>query len=462
MFSLRNSWLSLIEIYGQPVCLRMFFLGFSAGLPLLLVIGTLGFWLREADIDLKIIGFMSWIGLIYGCKWLWAPLVDNLGIPYLTRRLGQRRAWLVVSQLLIMLSLCGMAFSDPKEHFKTLVVFSLLAAFGSATQDISLDAYRIESAEIKMQGALAAAYQTGYRIAMIWAGAGALALAAFFQVTDSKTYDPNGWRFSYLIMAASMSIGLITTLISPKPNKRDEDKKNRQLLELGKNIQEFIYSHSNCPKQLARFIGWLKFIIWMPISDFFVRYRWHAVAILLLIATYRISDVVMGVMSNPFYRDMGFTKDEVAAISKVFGVVMTLLGTFLGGIVVLKAGVLRTLFLGALLSAATNVLFSLLASIGHSVTFLIFTVSADNLAGGLASAAFIAYLSGLTNVAYSATQYAVFSSIMLLLPKFLAGFSGVLVESIGYSNFFLTTAAIGVPVLFLILLIGKLGRKTVT
>lgn len=461
MTTSKNSWLSLLKIYGQPVCLRMFFLGFSAGLPLLLVIGTLGFWLREAGIDLKTIGFMSWIGLVYGCKWIWAPLVDNLKIPFLTCLLGQRRAWLLVSQILIIICLCGMAFSDPSNQFKILVFFTFFAAFGSATQDISLDAYRIESADVKMQGALAAAYQTGYRVAMIWAGAGALALAAFFQHTDSNVYDPGGWKVAYLIMSASMLVGLVTTLLSPKPNKVDEEHKYEQLSEIGKNITVFIESHPHWPSSLAKVIGWLKFIAWVPISDFFVRYRWHAVAILLLIATYRISDVVMGVMSNPFYRDMGFSKDEVAAISKVFGVVMTLVGTFLGGIIVLKAGVLKTLFLGALLSAATNVLFSFLASLGHNLTFLIFTVSADNLAGGLASAAFVAYLSGLTNVAYSATQYAVFSSIMLLLPKFLAGFSGVMVESIGYSNFFLTTAAIGIPVLFLILLIAWLeGKKT--
>ena len=163
MTTSKNSWLSLLKIYGQPVCLRMFFLGFSAGLPLLLVIGTLGFWLREAGIDLKTIGFMSWIGLVYGCKWIWAPLVDNLKIPFLTCLLGQRRAWLLVSQILIIICLCGMAFSDPSNQFKILVFFTFFAAFGSATQDISLDAYRIESADVKMQGALAAAYQTGYR-----------------------------------------------------------------------------------------------------------------------------------------------------------------------------------------------------------------------------------------------------------------------------------------------------------
>ena len=206
------------------------------------------------------------------------------------------------------------------------------------------------------------------------------------------------------------------------------------------------------PKNVA---SWIYEAACLPFIDFFKRFGGWAIIVLLLIATYRISDVVMGVMANPFYSDMGFTKEEVAAVSKVFGVVMTLLGAFVGGVVALRIGVMKTLFLGGVLSAATNLLFSVLATRGHDLTFLIFTVSADNLAGGLASAAFVAYLSGLTNTAYSATQYALFSSVMLLLPKFLAGFSGVAVEAIGYSGFFTATACMGLPVLLLVVLAGK-------
>lgn len=454
-----QNWFGAFRIYLQPVCLRMFFLGFSAGLPLLLVLGTLGFWLREAGIDLKTIGFMSWIGLVYGCKWLWAPLVDNLKIPYFSAKLGQRRTWLILSQLMLMLSLSGMAFSDPRFHLPLLTFFAFLTAFASATQDISLDAYRIESADTDLQGALAATYQTGYRIAMIWAGAGAFALAALFQTTPDSVYDQKGWTVAYLIMAASIGVGLLTSILSPAPNKIDEADKLRELREVKSKVKEFVRTHDALPQPAAKVIGWLKVICWSPIADFFDRYKWHVAAILLLIATYRISDVVMGVMSNPFYRDLGFSKEEVAAVSKIFGVVMTLVGTFVGGVVVLRLGVLKTLFIGALLASATNLLFSCLAGLGHDLAFLVFTVSADNLSGGLASAAFIAYLSGLTNVRYSATQYAVFSSIMLILPKFLAGFSGVMVESVGYANFFIITAALGIPVLILIPVIGMLEKS---
>ena len=302
-----RSRFSDFKIYLKPVCLRMFFLGFSAGLPLLLVLGTLGFWLREAGIDLKTIGFLSWVGLVYGCKWLWAPLVDNVKLPWLSEHLGQRRAWLALSQVMLIISLAGMAFSNPQTHMPQIVVFALLTAFCSATQDISLDAYRIESASADLQGALAATYQTGYRLAMIWAGAGAFALAAFFQSAPSGAYDQTGWTWAYLIMAASISVGLATTLLSPPPNASDEKSKLRHLEEMRHHVHAFILRHPSLPRPIAKVIGWFGFVCVRPIADFFYRYRWHALAILLLIATYRISDVVMGVMSNPFYRDMGLS-----------------------------------------------------------------------------------------------------------------------------------------------------------
>ncbi len=450
------NWFSVMKIYLQPICLRMLFLGFSSGLPLLLVLGTLSFRLREAGIELSVIGFMTWLGLAYGCKWLWAPFVDNIGLPVLSKTMGQRKAWLSFSQFVIIIGLLGIAFSNPQTQLLQLTVFAGITAFASATQDISLDAYRIESAAPEYQGALAASYQTGYRIAMIWSGAGCLAIAALASTSeDPLAYEQRSWVVAYCIMAASMLVGLATTVLSPAPSAADEEIKRKQLDETSQQITEFCQRHPSAP----RIVGWFNVVCLLPFYDFFLRYRHDAVIVLLLIATYRISDVVMGVMSNPFYHDLGFSKEEVAAVSKIYGVIMTLLGAFLGGAVVMKIGVLRTLFIGGLLSAATNLLFSWLAQIGHNLTFLIFTVSSDNLAGGLASAAFVAYLSSLTNVKYSATQYALFSSIMLLLPKFIAGFSGVTVEAIGYSNFFIGTALLGVPVLILIAVIGWMQRN---
>ena len=442
----RSSWLSAWRIYTRAQTLRMFFLGFASGLPLLLVLGTLSFWLREAGVELSTIGMVTWVGLAYGFKWAWAPLVDRLKLPILTAYFGRRRAWLLFSQLSVTICLVAMGLTDPQQNLMLMIVFTTLTAFFSATQDIALDAYRIESAQLSEQAALAATYQTGYRLAMIWAGAGALALAAFFTSTDSQ-YDPLAWQWAYMVMASSMVVGLVTVLLSPEPTR----EVSRHTTDLtATRLQHCRQVHPDWSERKTRLAVWFYEAACLPFIDFFTRYHWHAAVILALVATYRISDVVMGVMANPFYQDLGFSKEEVAAVSKVFGVVMTLLGAFIGGMISTRLGVMKTLFLGGLLSAITNLLFSWLATQGHHLPYLMITVSADNLAAGIASVAFLAYLAGLTNTAYTATQYALFSSVMLLLPKFLAGFSGFVVESIGYSLFFVSTALIGVPVLVLV------------
>ncbi len=413
----------------------MLALGFSAGLPLLLVLGTLSFWLRKAGIDRSTIGYLSWVGLAYAFKWVWSPLVDRLPLPGLTRLLGRRRSWLLLAQGLVVAGLLGMAWVDPQLHLKHVVWCALAVAFGSATQDIALDAYRIESADADRQAALAATYQTGYRIAMIWAGAGVLWLGALGLQEGAGDYQRQAWGFAYMVMAASMLVGVVTVLLSPEPAAK--------------------------PMTPARNAAqWLQEALVAPFADFVGRYGWHAVLILALIAIYRISDVVMGIMANPFYVDMGYTEAEVASVSKIFGVIMTLVGAFIGGVISMRIGVMRVLMLGAVLSAGSNLLFAWLATRGHDLAGLIAVVSADNLAGGIASAAFIAYLSSLTNVNYSATQYALFSSMMMLLPKWIAGFSGVYVDHFGYAQFFVSTALLGLPVLVLVWLASRIRPVT--
>ncbi len=425
------SWLAAFRVYLEPSAWRMLCLGFSAGLPLLLVLGTLSFRLREAGIDRSTIGFLSWVGLAYGFKWVWSPLVDRLPLPLLTRLLGRRRSWLLLAQLTVVAGLIGMALLDPQVALEPVVWCALVVAFASATQDIALDAFRIESADVQHQAALAASYQTGYRLAMIWAGAGVLWVAARAAGSDQIGYVHTAWQAAYLVMAASMSLGVLTVLLSPEPAPRD--------MLPARNAAE-----------------WLRGALIEPFAEFIRRYRWQAALILGLIAVYRISDVVMGIMANPFYVDMGYTKDEVAAVTKIFGVIMTLLGAFIGGVLSMRLGVMRILMLGAVLSAITNLLFAWLATRGHDLTALVWVISADNLASGIASAAFIAYLSSLTNVNYSATQYALFSSMMLLAPKWLAGFSGVYVDAHGYEAFFTTTALLGAPVLLLVWLASRI------
>jgi len=440
-----RGWLQDLRVYAEPPVARMLLLGFAAGLPLLLVLGTLSYRLREAGIDRTTIGFLSWVGLAYAFKWVWAPLVDRLPLPLLTRTLGRRRSWLLAAQLAIVAGLAGMAFTDAAQDLHQLVAFALLVAFASATQDIALDAYRIESADLSRQAAMAAAYQVGYRSAMITASAGALWIAAAFD-PDEKTYQHAPWVAAYLCMAGLIGVGIVTVLFSSEPQVAVSPDTVRREQEAAARLH-------------SRLLSWIFSAVVSPFLDFVLRYRWHAALLLGLIGTYRISDIVLGVMSNPFYRDMGFTKDEVAAVSGVYGVVMTLVGAALGGVLALRYGVMRILMLGAVLSALTNLLFAWLATRGHDLPALVFAISADNLSAGIASAAFVAYLSGLTNVAYSATQYALFSSVMLLLPKFIGGWSGWAVDNFGYPAFFVGTALLGVPVLVLTWLASRLADK---
>lgn len=443
----KPTWLESSKIYLQRRVAILFFLGFSAGLPLLLVFSTLSFWLREAGVSRASIGFFSWIALAYAFKWVWSPFVDRLSIPLLTPLLGRRRSWLLLSQVSIILSLIGMAMSDPQQNLAMFAICALVVAYSSATQDIVIDAFRIESAPEKFQAAMAAAYMTGYRLAMIMAGAGSLAVAAW--ASSSQAYQLSAWSTSYFVMAACMGVGIITTFVAKEPDYKSTKLQQQQAAVLAQ------LEAAQIPSVAGRFMSWLNIAVVAPFADFFKRYGKHAVLILLLIGTYRISDIVMGIMANPFYVDMGYTKGEIAAISKIFGVTMTLVGAGLGGILLTRYSTYSILFLGAFLVVITNFIFAILAFVGKDLTLLTLIISMDNISAGIATTAFITYISKLTNIEFSATQSALFSSMMLLFPKFLAGFSGVYVDDFGYVNFFIASALIGVPVLGLIMLLKK-------
>lgn len=424
--------------------------GFSSGLPILLVFSTLSFWLREAGVDRASIGFFSWIALAYGFKWAWSPLIDQIQLPWLHNKLGRRRSWLLFTQVMIIGMLMIMATQDPQQSVILFIVASLGLAFFSATQDIVVDAFRIESAETRLQGAMAATYMTGYRLAMIIAGAGSLAIAAFYD--NSATYNSSAWQFAYACMAIFMLFGVFATLLSKEPVTKHK-------IHRVDNIQDFLIT------------GIVK-----PLIDLFQRYGKTCLVLLAIVITYRISDIVMGIMANPFYVDMGYSKAEVATVAKVFGVIMTLVGAGLGGLLVNGFGLLPTLLLGGVLSALTNVLFHWMAgsmattqlmavltlilpdawlhTLEPTQLLLTVVISADNLSAGIASCAFVVFLSRLTNTQFTATQYALFSSIMVLLPKFIAGFSGVVVDAWDYSAFFIGTAVIGIiPVSFISILL---------
>lgn len=503
----RTSWLDSLRAFSKPPVVTMLFLGISAGIPLLLIFSSLGLWLREAGIERATVTYFSWAALGYSFKFVWAPLVDRLPLPFFTAWLGQRRGWILFAQLMIILAICLMASLNPaQDPLALMACAAILLGFSSATQDIVIDAYRIESADSDLQALMSSTYIAGYRLGMIISGAGALVLAGYFGSTLNE-YSYLAWQSTYFSMAGVMLIGVITTLVIREPTKKPDttvfhDKREHlQLLLLFtlaiccfvaaylissgvavtfKNNLSSLLSN----KYLASFIiefGRLSLGIIAagfcakllvannivsstlvsksyiePVKDFFQRYGLSLAWLLLaLVGLYRISDIVLGVISNIFYQDLGFTKPEIAGVVKTFGLIMTLVGGFLGGVLVLRFGVMRILFIGALLSATTNLLFMLLAQIGHNMPMLYLVISADNLSAGLASAAFIAFLSSLTNVSFTAVQYAIFSSLMTLLPKILGGYSGSMVEALGYEQFFIVTALIGVPVLILIVWANK-------
>jgi PAT family beta-lactamase induction signal transducer AmpG len=430
-----RNWRELLSIYRQPRVLGMICLGFSAGLPFLLVFSTLSAWLRDIGIARTTIGFFSWVGITYSIKFFWAPVIDRLPFMGLTTWLGKRRGWMLAAQITIVLGLAGMALTDPHTELTRLALFALLVAFGSATQDITVDAYRIEAVKKHMQGAMAATYVFGYRIALLVTGAGAFYIAEAWS-----------WPTAYLAMAALMGIGIATTLIISEPvHAIDQStRKLEEKLERSLGVQQ--------KKNLfTRLIAWFSDAMASPFVEFFQRNGALAIVILLLVSTYKISDITMGVMANPFYLDLGFSKTDIANVTKIFGFFMTIAGAAAGGMLVLRYGMLRPLLAGAVLIMTTNLLFVWLAVSEPGLVSLAIVISADNLGGGFATSAFIAYLSSLTNTAYTATQYALFSSLMTLPAKFIGGFSGWVVDTSDYAFFFLYTGLLGLPAILLVL-----------
>ena len=516
----QKSWIDALKTFFHPRVITMLFLGLSAGIPILLIFSSLGLWLREAGVDRGTVTMFSWAALGYSFKFVWAPLIDRLPVPLLTRWLGRRRAWILVAQSSIIIAIIWMASTNPAQGGNTLVMMAfatVLLGFSSATQDIVIDAYRIEAAEPALQAMMSSTYIAGYRIGMLIAGAGALFIADYFG-SSMDNYNYQAWTYAYWAMAVTMLIGVVTTLIIAEPEvdrSAETDHSTRDYLGflalfvfavLG-FIGAFIYTSSDGVREtkdsltamlgnkvlsgflvetfrlalaiLSAFIvakivlltkivnqQMLQETYIAPIKDFFKRYGMGlALLLLALIGLYRISDIVLGVIANVFYQDLGYTKTEIASIVKTFGLFMTIAGGFLGGILSVRYGVMRTLFLGALLVVLTNLLFVALAKMGHNPYMLYVVISADNISGGLASAAFIAFLSSLTNIKFTAVQYAIFSSLMTLLPKIIGGYSGSIVDSfctgtdghclVGYEYFFIIASLIGLPVLILVKLADK-------
>lgn len=438
----QRSWREALSIYFHPRVASMLFLGFSAGLPYLLVFTTLTAWLTEAGVSRASIGFFSWVGITYSIKVLWSPVVDRFKLPILGKLLGKRRSWMLLAQVIIAGGLVGMSLTDPVQDLGWVAAFALMVAFGSATQDVAIDAWRIEATSVERQAAMSAVYVFSYRLALLVAGAGALHMVTL-----------SSWPGVYLVMAMLMGVGMVTVLASSEPAVKQQS----DAVFLEKRVQDYLARSEHVVPALRHSIAWLIGAVVCPFVDFLQRYGRQAAVLLLVIGSFRITDISMGAMALPFYLDLGFSRAEIANIAGVWGVAMTILGGMVGGLLVPRYGLLPVLLMGAVLASATNLLFSMMALVGNESWMLMITISGDNFCGGLAMAALIAWMSSLVNTAYTATQYALFSSLMTLPGKFIGGFSGLVVESHGYFWFFIYVAALGIPAIILIAFLLQRG-----
>jgi MFS transporter, PAT family, beta-lactamase induction signal transducer AmpG len=419
--------------YLRPKTLAMLLLGFSSGLPFLLVGNTFGYWLREEHTSLKAIGFLSWVGIAYSLKFLWAPVMDRVDLP-LFKRLGHRRGWMLFSQILVGLALAAMGGMGTKAGLGRLGALALVVAFASSTQDIVVDAWRIESADDgEEQGLLASAYQFSYRVALLAADAFILIVAAIV-----------GWRMSYGIYGACMAVGMIATWFASEPERADA-------LMHGKQREASLLTSR----------GFFDAVVG-PFIAFFRAHGWLALVMLAAISLYRLPDFIMGPMANPYYHDIGLSKETVGAVRGSIGLIATFAGIAVGGFCSLKLGYMRTLIIGGILQAAAIAAYATLAFAGPSIRLFALVMTADNFGISFAGVALVAYMSSLTNIGYTATQYALLSSTYAWLGKILKGFSGAAVESLSathglvhaYGIFFLVCGLTGVPAVLLFAALG--------
>ncbi len=435
-------WLASIRVYARPRLLSMLALGFSSGLPFMLIYSTMSAWLRQEGIERKTISALSLVGLAYSFKYLWSPIVDRLRLPLIGGALGQRRSWMLLTQICIGLILLSIANGDPAADTRHLAFVTLLLAIAAATQDIAVDAWRIESATLDEQGPMAAVYQLGYRLAVLVSQGGALWIAADY-----------GWHRSYRVMALLALIGVIATLLVSEPARRAP----AESVMTEQRVVDWLARRAHWPPRLQQAGAWILGAIVCPVLDLFTRYGWMlALLLLTFIATYRMTDFTMGVMANTFYIDLHYSLKQIAAVAKLYGTVLSLVGVVVGGMTVTRLGRVRALFLGSGLIILSSTCYGLLAAHGQpSVVGLATIISIDSFAIGVHGTALIAFMSTLTSARYTATQYAVLSSIYALPGKLLMSRSGDIVNAIGYSQFYVYTAALSLPALLVLIVITR-------
>jgi len=433
-----REWLESCAVYADRRVVTILFLGFSSGLPLALTFGTLSIWLAEVGVSKTTIGLFALMGTPYTFKFLWAPLVDRMPVPYLTRRLGRRRGWAIFTQLALMATITGLGATNPAAHPGLTAVFAFMVAFCSASQDIVIDAYRVEVLEERQYGAGAAMIVLGYRIGMLVSGAGALYLATYVS-----------WFATYGLMTALMIVGIATILLNPEPKVR----KSRDSIEQERRIAAYLEARPDSLGKRAKALAWIYGAVISPFAEFMSRRGW--LVILLFILLYKFGDALAGVMSNPFYVELGFTKIQIASISKAFGLAATIIGSVIGGVIVDRIGILKSLFVCGILQMLSNLMFALLAVVGTDLRMLTLTIALENLSGGMGTAAFVAYLSSLCNIAYTATQYALLTSFMAFGRTLLSSSGGWLADHMDWVSFFVVTTAAALPGLLVLVWITR-------
>lgn len=412
-----RSWLKL---YTEPRLLVVLALGFVSGLPLALTASTLSVWLTESEISLASIGLFAAVGTPYTLKFLWSPIIDGIRLPLFTKLFGRRRGWLIATELFLMASLIALGFCNPSENLLLMAIVALLVAISSATQDIIIDSYRVEILETNEQGAGAAMAVLGYRLGMIASAAGALFLATEF-----------GWLVTYMLMAALVPIAWLAIWVGGEPEITLSD----QRLAIGKKR------------------NWLREYVITPFTDFMRRDYW--LTILLFILLYKLGDAFMGVMTNPFLINIGFSKNQIAAVVKLYGVIAVIIGSLIGGALVERLGIMRTLWICGIFQAFTNLMFVAQARVGADEIFLVFSISLENISGGMGTAAFVAFISSLVNKQFTATQYALLSSFSAFGRTWLSTPAGWFAEKLGWEAFFVLSVILAVPGLIVLWWLAK-------
>ena len=433
-------WLDAFAVYGDRRIIAILFLGFSSGLPLALTFSTLTFWLKESGLTNTTIGLFASVSTPYALKFLWAPLMDRAPVPVLTRTLGRRRGWIVTTQLALMVSIFVLGTTDPSVDPWTTALVAFIVAFCSASQDIVIDAFRVDLLGERQQAAGAAAIVFGYRVGMLVSGAGALFLASVY-----------GWLEVYALMAVLVTVGIVAVLATPEPQRAP----NAASLATERRVTAYLEARPHLRGRRAAAVAWIYSAVVAPFADFMRRSGW--VAILLFVMFYKFGDALAGVMTNPFLLELGFTKAEIATIVKTYGLAATLIGAAAGGSLMSAVGLVRCLWICGILQMLSNLTFAVQAVLGHSLAMLTVTIGLENLASGMGTAAFVGYLSSLCNVSYTATQYALLTSFMSAARTWLSSSAGWLADRMTWPEFFVLTTFAAVPGLLLLAWISRDG-----